>query len=458
MKHPLPIFILLLSALACTRPEPPTPPNIVLILIDDLGYGDLGVYGATGYSTPHLDQLASEGVRLTNYYATQAVCSASRASILTGLYPNRIGMHGALFPRAEMGLPPEETTLAELLKTRGYATGIFGKWHLGDQQKFLPLQHGFDEYYGIPYSNDMWPSHPDNDHFNFYALPVFSGNEVVDSIYTDQSNLTTELTERSVDFIERHADEPFFLYVPHPQPHVPLFVSDKFRGKSERGLYGDVIMELDWSVGQILTALERRGLTENTLVVFTSDNGPWLAYGDHAGSAGGLREGKQTAFEGGQREPFLARLPGQLPANRSIDVPVMGIDLLPTIAALTDADLPERPLDGKNVWSVLTGASDESPHEGYAFYYNRNELHAVRSGDWKLYFPHTYPSLNGKPGGTNGLPAPTERLRIEAPELYHLSDDPGEQKNVAAAHPEVVKRLEILADTIRADMGDALRD
>ena len=444
------------SSAGNSTPADARPPNIVLILTDDQGYADVGVYGAEGFETPHLDRLAARGVRLTHHYATQAVCSASRASILTGMYPNRIGIHGALFPRADRGLDTALTVLPELLRARGYATGIFGKWHLGDLPPYLPRYHGFDEYYGIPYSNDMWPAHPSNDHFKFYALPVFDGDAVVDSLHHDQSNLTTALTERSVDFIERHRDEPFFLYVPHPQPHVPLFVSDKFRGKSARGLYGDVIMELDWSVGQILDALAAHDLTENTLVIFTSDNGPWLSYGEHAGSTGGLREGKQTAFEGGQRAPFLVSLPGRLPAGTTVDVPTMGIDLLPTLAELVGAPPPSDSLDGKDVWSVWAGERTEAPQAAYFFYYHQNDLRGIRSGDWKMYFPHTYNGLDGRPGGTGGAAVDYARMTLDEIHLYHLPTDPSERTNVAEQHPDVVAKLNALADAMRADLGDDL--
>ncbi|MBT8182767.1 MAG: sulfatase-like hydrolase/transferase, partial [Eudoraea sp.] len=252
-----------------------TPPNIVLIFTDDQGYQDVGVFGSPDIKTPNLDQLAAEGVKLTSFYAAQAVCSASRAAILTGCYPNRIGIHNAMMPNSNRGLHPSETTLAELLKDNGYKTAIYGKWHLGDHPSFLPTKHGFDEYFGIPYSNDMWPNHPQQGPvFQFGPLPVYENEAVIDSL-TDQSQFTTDITSRSVDFINRNKDTPFFLYVPHPQPHVPLFVSEKFKGKSENGLYGDVIMELDWSVGEIMKALKANNLDSNTLVIFTSDNGPW---------------------------------------------------------------------------------------------------------------------------------------------------------------------------------------
>lgn len=356
-----------------SQTQPSDKPNVILIFTDDQGYQDVGVFGAPDIATPHLDQMAREGVKLTDFYAAQAVCSASRAALLTGCYPNRIGIHGALMPHSTVGLNPAETTLAEMLKDNGYHTAIYGKWHLGDQPQWMPTRQGFDEYFGIPYSNDMWPLHPQQGPvFDFGPLPLYEDERVIDTL-ENQSQLTTQITERAVDFIERHQQEPFFLYVAHPQPHVPLFVSDKFKGKSPRGLYGDVIMEIDWSVGQLLQALKQYGIDERTLVIFTSDNGPWLSYGTHSGSAGPLREGKGTAFEGGQREPCIVRYPGKIPAGKVIDVPLMTIDILPTIAALTQSRLPEKVIDGKNAWPVLTGASRESPHEAYFFYYKVNE-------------------------------------------------------------------------------------
>ncbi|MBT8180406.1 MAG: sulfatase [Eudoraea sp.] len=434
------------------------PPNIVLIFTDDQGYQDVGAFGAQDIPTPHLDKMAKEGVKLTSFYAAQAVCSASRAGLLTGCYPNRIGIHNAFMPDSKIGLNPSETTIAEMLRSKGYATGIFGKWHLGDHPDFLPGKHGFDEYFGIPYSNDMWPFHPQQGPvFNFGPLPLYDNQAIIDTL-TNQSQLTTQITERSVDFINRNKDRPFFLYVPHPQPHAPLFVSDKFRGKSGRGLYGDVIMEIDWSVGQILDALKSHNLDENTVVIFTSDNGPWLSYGNHAGSALPFREGKGTAWEGGHREPFIMRYPAGLKGGRTIDVAVMAIDILPTIAAITGSKLPEAAIDGKSAWELLKGDSKKSPQEAYYFYYRVNELHGIRYGKWKLYFPHNYRTMKGQRPGKDGLPGNYVHLDLNEIELYDLSEDLSETTNVAAEYPEVVQEIEKLADKMRKKLGDSLKD
>lgn len=437
-------------------PDPKAPANVVIIFTDDQGYGDVGVFGASDIETPNLDRMARKGLKLTNFYAAQPVCSASRAGLLTGCYPNRIGIHNALMPGSQVGLNPSEETLAEILSDQGYRTAIFGKWHLGDQPEFLPTRHGFDEFFGIPYSNDMWPLHPlQGPVFDFDPLPLYEQETIVDTLQ-DQTLLTREITRRSVALIEENRDQPFFLYVPHPQPHVPLYVSDRFRGKSGRGLYGDVIMELDWSVGEILDALGRNGLEDNTLVIFTSDNGPWLAYGNHAGSAGPLREGKGTSWEGGVREPCLMQLPGRLPAGATLEQPVMAIDLLPTIAGLTGASLPEKPIDGKDLWPLLTGASTEHPQPAYFFYYRVNELHAVRQGDWKLVLPHRYRSMQGQPPGRDGLPGSYTYFELPEAALYNLASDPSERQNLAGDHPEKVAELMALVRSMRSRLGDAL--
>ncbi len=430
-------------------------PNIVIIFTDDQGYGDVGVYGAEGYETPNLDRMASEGRRFTQWYAAQAVCSASRTGLLTGCYPNRLGMHGALGPGSRHGLNPEETTLAEVFKSKGYATAIFGKWHLGDHRKFLPLQHGFDEYFGIPYSNDMWPHHPTAKHFP--PLPLFSGNDRLRTADEhDQKMMTTWLTTKAVDFINRNRTNPFFLYVPHPQPHVPLYVSDRFAGTTENGIYGDVIAEIDWSVGEILNAISTNGLDEDTLVIFTSDNGPWLSYGTHAGSSGPLREGKGTGWEGGFREPCIMRWPGKIPAGTVCDTSGMNIDLLPTFAKLIGGELPEKEIDGKDIWPILAGEEGaKNPHDSYWVFYKQNELHAVIDDGWKLVLPHTYRTLNGRTGGTEGLPVKYENNKTGT-ELYYIAEDIGESKDVAAENPEKVAELMKQVEAARAELGDRL--
>jgi arylsulfatase A-like enzyme len=426
------------------------PPNVVLIFCDDLGYADVGCYGAKDYKTPNIDRLARQGVRFTDFYVAQAVCSASRAALLTGCYPNRIGIKGALGPQARVGLHSNEVTIAELLKPRGYATAIYGKWHLGHLPPFLPTRHGFDHYFGLPYSNDMWPHHPTSK-TNYPPLPLIEGEQPV-QLMPDQTHLTTWYTERAVKFIERNKERPFFLYVPHAMPHVPLFVSDKFRGKSKRGLFGDVIQEIDWSVGQILAALKQQRLEENTLVVFTSDNGPWLSYGDHAGSAGHLREGKGTAFEGGVRVPFIARWPGKIAARSVCREPAMTIDLLPTLANVTGAELPAHPIDGLDIWRLLSGRRGaKSPHEALFFYWD-DHLQAVRSGPWKLHFPHAY--VKPVPPGNGGQPGKIANPKLDLA-LFNLENDPSETNDLSSRHPDVVARLQELARKAREELGDS---
>lgn len=428
------------------------PPNIILIYADDLGYGDLGSYGARGYQTPNLDRMAAEGIRLTDFYVATAVCSASRAAILTGVYPNRIGIRGALDHASSFGLNPEEETMAELLRRRGYATAIYGKWHLGHHPPFLPTRHGFDEYYGLPYSNDMWPNHPVTK--NYYPeLPLIEGERVIQR-NPDQSRLTTDYTARAIGFIERNQNRPFFLYLPHSMPHVPLFVSDKFRGKTAQGLYGDVIEELDWSVGEVLKTVARLGLDRRTLVVFTSDNGPWLPYGNHAGSTGGLREGKGTAWEGGVRVPFIARWPGRIPAGVVSRAPLMTVDLLPTFARLAGVKVAaDRIIDGRESWAILAGARRRSSATRPRLFYWLDELHAVRRDQWKLHLPHPYRHLGA--AGKDGQPGRDETLQTELA-LFDLDNDPGERHNVAAQYPAIVKKLMNDVEQARVDLGDSL--
>jgi len=444
-----PASLILLTATAA--PAADRPPNVVLVFADDLGYADVGVFGARGFRTPHIDRLADEGVRFTDFYVAQAVCTASRAALLTGSYPQRVGLTGAIGPRARHGISADETTLAEVLKGRGYATAIYGKWHLGHHPPFLPTRHGFDDYYGLPYSNDMWPFHPERPE-DYPPLPLIEGEETIET-NPDQSKLTGEYGRRAVAFIEANHERPFFVYLAHSMPHVPLFASERFRGRTEQGLYGDVVEEIDDTVGRILATLERLELDENTLVIFTSDNGPWLSYGDHAGSAAPLREGKGTSFEGGVRVPFVARWPGRIPAGTVVREPAMTIDLLPTIARLVGAPLPERPIDGKDIRPLLLGEPGAtSPHEALFFYWGRH-LQAVRSGKWKLHFPHEYRSLDG-PAGSGGMPSRYIQRSIGLT-LFDLEADRSETTNVAPEHPDVVKRLEALAEGARIELGDS---
>lgn len=434
-------------------------PNVVIIFMDDMGYADVGCFGAQGYQTPHIDRLAQEGRKFTNFHVPQPVCSASRAGLLTGCYPNRIGIHGALSPKATHGLHADEMTLAEVAKQKGYATAAVGKWHLGHLPPFLPTRHGFDEYYGLPYSNDMWPFHPQAKPGTYPKLPMYENEKVVDEDVTpeDQTRLTTDYTTRAVSFIERSKEKPFFLYLAHSMTHVPLFVSEKFAGKSGAGLYGDVMMEVDWSVGQIMETLNKHGLEDNTWVIFTSDNGPWLSYGDHSGSAGPLREGKGTVWEGGTRVTGIMRWPGKIPAGSTSDAMLMTIDILPTLAAVIGADLPKHDIDGKNVWPLITGEKGaKNPQDFYAFYYHQNELQALTSGDgrWKLVFPHTFRTLGEGAPATGGVPVQYQQAKVAEPELYDLYSDISESKNLAASQPEVVSQLKAHAATIRAELGD----
>lgn len=436
-------------------------PNVVVIFMDDMAYADIGPFGAKAYPTPHLDRMAKEGRKFTDFYVTQAVCSASRAGLLTGCYNVRVGIFGALGPKSNNGLHANEVTLAELCKQKGYATAIYGKWHLGHHKQFLPMQHGFDDYFGLPYSNDMWPYHPGVLHLpmkerlkRWPHLPLIDKNEIINTQVSgkDQELLTTQYTERAVEFIKKNRDNPFFLYVPHSMVHVPLFVSDKFKGKSGAGLFGDVMMEVDWSVGQILETLRKHKLDKDTLVVFTSDNGPWLSYGDHAGSSGPLREGKGTMFDGGCRESTLMWWPGTVPAGSVCSTPAMTIDILPTVAELIGAKLPAHKIDGKSIVNLVTGKNDKSPQEAYYFYYGQ-QLQAIRMGKWKLHFPHGYRTMAGRPGGTGGIPTKYSQAKIGL-SLFNLEEDIGESTDVKAKHPKVVAKMQALGQAMRKELGD----
>ena len=452
------LLIVMMNCSSDVNRESNQLPNVIVIFTDDQGYQDLGCYGSPDIKTPHIDQMAEEGIRFTNFYVSQGVCSASRASLLTGCYADRLGISGAYMPYVGKGLHPDEETIAEILKQKGYATACYGKWHLGSEEIFLPTNQGFDEYFGIPYSNDMWPLHPwQGSVFNFPALPLIEGTEVIDTL-EDQSLITKWYTDRAVDFIHRNSGKPFFLYVPHSMPHVPLYRSNEFVDTSKAGIYGDVIEEIDWSTGEILKALKDNKIDDNTLVIFTSDNGPWLSYGTHSGRALPLREGKGTALEGGVRVPCVMRWPGFIPKGIVEERPAMTIDLLPTIVNITNADLPTKEIDGTDMTYLLKGEKNKDlHHKAYFFYYKKNELHAILSGDgrWKLYLPHLYRSINGRIGTSDGIPIPYDQNQM-GKELYDLENDIEETQNVADLHPEVVQSLLIHAEKARVELGDQL--
>lgn len=401
-------------------------PNIVILFADDLGYGDLGVFGHPTIHTPNLDQMAREGMKLTQFYATAPICSPSRGALLTGRYPVRTGIHtGVYFPDDSLGIPHEEITIAEALKEQGYATAAYGKWHLGHREPYLPPNHGFDEYFGVPYSNDMWSQRGKT----FPPLPLIEGTETIEE-EPDQGTLTPRYTEKAVQFINNNKDNPFFLYVPYTFPHVPLFASERFLGKSTRGLYGDVVEEIDWSVGEILNAIRNNELAENTLVFFTSDNGPWLVKKEESGSAGLLRDGKGTCWEGGMREPTIAWWPGTIEAGVTQQSIGCIMDLFPTALAMSGAELPdERVIDGINFLPVLKGES-EQVRETF-FYYKADNLYAVRKGPWKAHFITVEQMYT------------PDRLIIEhdVPLLFNLEIDPSEIYNVAEKYPEVLNEL-----------------
>ena len=428
-------------------------PNIVLVFCDDLGYTDIGCFGAKGYTTPNIDTLAKEGMRFTSFCAAQAVCSASRAALMTGCYPNRVGITGALMPHSKKGLSTEEKTIASVLKAGGYATAIIGKWHLGDAPEFSPLNHGFDYFYGLPYSNDMWPLR----NKQWPTLKLYENREAIADILslTDQDTLTTRYTEKAVAFVKKNKDKPFFLYLAQSMPHVPLGVSSKFKGKSEQGMYGDVLMEIDWSVGEVMKTLKECGLEEETLVIFTSDNGPWLNWGNHAGTCRGLREGKGCSFDGGQRVPCVMRWPKRIPAGIACERFATTLDILPTLAKLAQVSLPERRIDGVDISKLLFNEPGDSPRRNFYYYYNANDLEAVRRDNWKLVLPHTFRSYQGVTPGKDGKEGPYAKGTATLA-LYNLTADMGEQTDVKEKHPEIVAELEKLVIEARNDLGDNL--
>ncbi|MBE7560040.1 sulfatase [bacterium] len=426
------------------------PPNIVVIFADDLGYGDLGCFGAPLISTPHIDRLAAEGTRLVDFYVAP-VCSPSRAQLLTGCYPPRVScaeFPGRVFTaRSHTGLHPDEVTLADLLKTRGYATICIGKWHLGHRPEFLPTRQGFDAYFGIPYSNDMKIDG---------KVPLMRNEEVIEQM-EDQSPLTELYTDEAVRFIRQNAKRPFFLYLPHTMPHTPLSVSERFAGRSKRGLYGDVVECIDWSTGEILRELAAQGLERDTLVIFTSDNGPWLVRGENGGSAGPLRAGKCTTFEGGMRTPCIARWPGRIPAGRTCGEPCATLDFLPTFPRLAGAEPPgDRVIDGGDITDVLLGKPGaKNPRKAF-YYYLGHRLEAVREGRWKYMFPRR--TIDEYPYGFARM-IEAGRLKDEpVPEaLYDLQKDVGEKENLCDKHPEITARLRAQAEAFEAELKANIR-
>jgi len=462
------LFSLLLPGLlnAQAGTKAPVKPNIIIINMDDMGYGDTEPYGATGYATPNFNRLAKEGMRFTHFYAAQAVCSPSRAGLLTGCYPNRIGMSGgALMPWSTKALSTAEETIASLLKKAGYSTAMLGKWHLGSKAPYLPTHFGFDSFYGIPYSHDMWPidyeGKPITDTSNwrkqFPPLPVYEGDKQVLTISTleQQSGLTTMLTEKAEQFITNHKKDPFFLYLAHPMPHVPLAVSTKFAGKTTAGLFGDVISEIDWSIGRVMDVLDKNGLSGNTLLIVTSDNGPWLSFGDHAGSSGGLREGKGTAWDGGTRVPCLIRWPGKVAAGAVCSQLLTQMDILPTVITAAKADLPNQKIDGLNFLPLLTGKTAVSPRELFYVYYDLNSLKLVRYKNWELVLPHRSQAYSQGTPGKDGKPGPTPIVDVPMV-LYDLRHDPGTVYDVQKQYPDIVAEILRYADLAREDLGDDL--
>jgi len=446
----------LLSVLFCpaapAQAAAPAKPNFVVILIDDMGYGDIGPFNSKLNRTPNLDRMATEGMKLTSFYAAP-VCTPSRAQMMTGCYAKRVSMPLVIFPSCPTGLSAKEHTVAGLLKQQGYATMAIGKWHLGDQPEFLPTRRGFDHYLGLPYSNDMGgqanapakktPKKKDGEAAPRPPLPLLRDQKVIEAP-ADQDTLTSRYTEEAVKFITANKDRPFFLYLPHTAVHVPLHPGAAFKGKSANGTYGDWVEEVDWSVGRVLDTLRELQLTERTMVLFTSDNGPWLTQGAKGGTAGPLHGGKGTTWEGGVREPTIAWWPGRIPARTVCDAAMSEMDVLPTLVKLAGGELPtDRRIDGKDIWPLLSGQSKTSPHNAL-FYFNGLKLEAVRSGPWKLAIA---PQGTGLPTGA------AEPVKHTGPRLYHLDTDIGELTDVAAQHPEVVARLQRFVWQMDADLG-----
>ena len=433
MRSPFALVICLATFLIPSLVHAADKPNIIVLFMDDGGYGDLGSYGHPTISTPHLDQMAQEGMRFTQFYSASPACSASRYSLLTGRLPVRSGFRWVLSPSSDRGIHPKEITIAEGLKSAGYATAAFGKWHLGRPDELLPLAHGFDEYLGFPYSNDMIPP-------KWVDIPLLEGNEIVE-LNPDQSKLTKLYTERTIQFIKKNKRGPFFCYLPYAMPHVPLYPGKAHQGQSRRGLYGDVIEEIDWSVGEILKTLKKQGLDKNTLVIFTSDNGPWIIKDEKGGSAGHLRDGKGSTWEGGVREPCIAWWPGEVPAGVVCREPASTMDILPTAFNLAGVmTTQDRSIDGRDITKVLKKGTRKHQRDPL-FFYGSRELHAVRVGDWKL---HIKTSSQTKIKHFNG----------KVPLLFNLEEDPSEEWDRAESNPEKVAELQKIIDDHLASLKE----
>lgn len=456
------VFLLLIFSSFSAKDQ---KPNVIIIYFDDMGYGDTEPYGMTGIHTPNFNRLAAEGVRFTNYNTVQAVCTASRAALLTGAYTNRVGLSGAIGPRANVALSMQEETIASLLKGNGYNTGMLGKWHLGSEAPYFPMSYGFNSFYGLPYSHDYWatdydgkPVTKDGDYRkNWGTVPVIEGDKIINQISTldQQAEWTTTLTEKAVSFIKQNKKDPFFLYLAHPMPHVPLAVSNKFKGKSELGVFGDVIMELDWSLGEILNTLDKEKLTSNTIIMLMSDNGPWVHFGNNAGSTGGFREGKGTTFEGGTRVPCLMRWPNKIKAGSVSGQLIANIDILPTLMAMTNSPLPAKRIDGMNFLPLLTGKTTNGPRETLYYYYDRNSLKGVRYKHWKLVLPHKSQSYETGTLGKDRFPGQVKSIDVPLG-LYDLAHDPGERYDVKDLYPDIVKEIMVHVEAAREDLGDDL--
>ncbi|MEM0896806.1 MAG: sulfatase [Verrucomicrobiota bacterium] len=468
MKLPLILshFFCALSAIVSAEDS---KPNFVIIFTDDQGYGDLGCFGSTKIKTPNIDRLATEGRKFTSFMVASPVCTPSRAALMTGCYPKRVGMHQhVLFPASTKGLNPEEHTIADHLRQQGYATACFGKWHLGHHPEVLPTGNGFDTYYGIPYSNDM--NHPDNkgkpkggwegmdilwadpeSTLTKWKTSLFEDEEIVE-LPVDQRTITRRCTQKAIDFVKAKKDEPFFVYVPYSMPHIPLYVPDEVRDPNPLNAYTNTIEHIDTEVGRLLDTLDQLKLTEKTYVIYATDNGPWLSFKHHGGSAGPLREGKGTTFEGGQRVPCLMRGPG-IPAGTVCGELAGTIDLLPTIAALTATSLPSgKKIDGMDVSGLVTGEIEKSPRNEFVYYTSRGEIEGLRQGDWKLLVKKPRSPRRGKGKAKAAATSKPEML------LFNLKEDMGEQSNLAGDRPGIVKKLETRMMALDAEITENARD